>query len=81
MATPGTPFAAYTTPSAAQPLTAAKKTALKANLDLFKALLPNPAVAASAPHSDFDLIHPETSRKLRAEIDSIKAFIDLVLST
>lgn len=70
----GATFGGYS--AQAQVQIQASQTEVINNLNKFKALLPDPTVAASPPHTDFDHIHPETSRKLRAEIDAIIAIVD-----
>lgn len=80
MAVPGAPFGGYTAPTVAG-IPQAGINQILAQIDKLKALLPDPAASVSAPHSDFDLIHPETARKLRAEIDALKTAIDAAPST
>lgn len=62
-------------------LTLVQKSQLNANIEKLKALIPDPAAGKSAPHTDFDLVHPETARKLRAEIAALKSAIDAAPST
>ena len=66
-------FGGYTNVTAV--IGAAGQTALQAQIDLFVALIPNPAVAMSSPSPVFDGMHPNTADQLRTELAALKAAI------
>lgn len=70
----GTTFGGYTT--GANAISAAAQADVIANINLLKALIPNPEAGVSAAHTDFDQIQPDTARRLRAEIDALIVAID-----
>lgn len=70
----GVPFGGYVAQAQIQIQAAQNETI--ANINRFKALIPSPTAGVSAPHTDFDEIHPETARKLRAELDALIVVID-----
>ena len=59
------------------PISTTAQVLILAEIDKLKALIPNPSAAVSGLHPDFDHIMPHTAEKLRAEIDALKAAIDL----
>lgn len=73
MAIGGT-FGGYT--NVTQVVSAAAQTQILAECDKLLALVKDPELATSSAHPDFDLIHPNTARLLRAEIAALKAAID-----
>lgn len=77
MAIGGT-FVTYTVPT--QIIVAAAQAQVIAEINKFVALFPDPtAVPSNAhtrPHTDFDLIHPATVLKIRAEIAALIVAID-----
>lgn len=52
-------------------VSAAAQVEIAANIAAVKALIPDITTPGTSPHTDFDLIHPETARKLRAELDAL----------
>lgn len=70
------PFGTYT---GAVVATQAAQDEIIANLNSFKALIPEPGVGADGTppaHPDFGMINPATAEKLRAEIDAMITVID-----
>ncbi len=66
----------YTT--GANAISAAAQTDVLAQIDKFKALIPDPESDRDGPvaHPDFDQIPGHTAYKLRREIDALKTAID-----
>lgn len=61
-----------------QATSAAAQTAIIAEVNKFKALIPDPTDTdpGPKPHPDFDQISPALAYKLRKEIDALTAAID-----
>lgn len=70
-----TPFGAY---ELEEEYTVAQKAELTTMLETFAGYLAvrSESNTASAPHPDFDLLHPATASKLSAEVDGMLAVID-----
>lgn len=66
--------------NATEVISAAAQTQILAKIDQFIALIPDPSkksdLQAPTPHSDFDLVHPQTARQYRIELAALKAAID-----